>query len=104
MRRLIESSSSVDDVVLDVVGAQGERLHLRGLLYITNYRLRFDCDLPDELVRITTDRIEAPGGPAFLRIDGEWRDHERWAILNEEWMAVHRQDGAAPETRISQVV
>ena len=42
--------------------------------------------------------------PAFLRIDGEWRDHERWAILNEEWMAVHHQDGAAPETRVSQVV
>ncbi|MEQ9448500.1 MAG: GNAT family protein, partial [Rhodospirillaceae bacterium] len=22
--------------------------------------------------------------PAFLRIGGEWRDHERWAILSEE--------------------
>ena len=25
--------------------------------------------------------------PRFLQIDGEWRDHERWAILNEEWRA-----------------
>ena len=25
--------------------------------------------------------------PAFLRIGGEWRDHERWAILSEEWLA-----------------
>lgn len=21
----------------------------------------------------------------FLRIDGEWRDHERWALLGEDW-------------------
>jgi ribosomal-protein-alanine N-acetyltransferase len=24
--------------------------------------------------------------PAFLQIDGVWRDHERWAILAEEWL------------------
>ena len=42
--------------------------------------------------------------PAFLRIDGEWRDHERWAILNEEWMAAHHQDGAAPDIHVSQTV
>jgi ribosomal-protein-alanine N-acetyltransferase len=23
--------------------------------------------------------------PRYLRIDGEWRDHERWALLAEEW-------------------
>ena len=23
--------------------------------------------------------------PKYLRIGGEWRDHERWAILNDEW-------------------
>lgn len=23
--------------------------------------------------------------PKFLQIDGVWRDHERWAILDEEW-------------------
>jgi [ribosomal protein S5]-alanine N-acetyltransferase len=23
--------------------------------------------------------------PRYLKIDGEWRDHERWAILSEEW-------------------
>lgn len=23
--------------------------------------------------------------PRYLRIDGDWRDHDRWAILNEEW-------------------
>ncbi|MHB1205178.1 MAG: GNAT family N-acetyltransferase [Rhodospirillaceae bacterium] len=42
--------------------------------------------------------------PAFLRIDGEWRDHERWAMLNEEWLAAHHQDGAAPVSHISQMV
>ena len=25
--------------------------------------------------------------PKFLQIDGVWRDHERWAILDEEWFA-----------------
>jgi ribosomal-protein-alanine N-acetyltransferase len=23
--------------------------------------------------------------PSFLQIDGEWRDHERWAIVEDEW-------------------
>ena len=23
--------------------------------------------------------------PRYLRINGEWRDHERWAVLAEEW-------------------
>jgi ribosomal-protein-alanine N-acetyltransferase len=25
--------------------------------------------------------------PRYLKIDGKWRDHERWAILAEEWAA-----------------
>jgi ribosomal-protein-alanine N-acetyltransferase len=25
--------------------------------------------------------------PRYLRIGGEWRDHERWAILSDEWQA-----------------
>jgi [ribosomal protein S5]-alanine N-acetyltransferase len=25
--------------------------------------------------------------PRYLKIDGKWRDHERWAILAEEWSA-----------------
>jgi [ribosomal protein S5]-alanine N-acetyltransferase len=25
--------------------------------------------------------------PKFLKIDDIWRDHERWAILSEEWLA-----------------
>lgn len=23
--------------------------------------------------------------PRYLKIDGEWRDHERWAVLADEW-------------------
>ncbi len=25
--------------------------------------------------------------PRYLKINGEWRDHERWAILSEDWQA-----------------
>ena len=27
--------------------------------------------------------------PAFLKIGGVWRDHERWALLAEEWLSAH---------------
>ena len=29
--------------------------------------------------------------PRFLRIGGEWRDHERWALLVEDWRRRHRR-------------
>jgi ribosomal-protein-alanine N-acetyltransferase len=28
--------------------------------------------------------------PRYLKIGGRWRDHERWAILAEEWAALKR--------------
>ena len=27
--------------------------------------------------------------PRYLKIAGRWRDHERWTILAEEWLAAH---------------
>jgi [ribosomal protein S5]-alanine N-acetyltransferase len=27
--------------------------------------------------------------PRYLKISGRWRDHERWALLAEEWRAIH---------------
>ena len=30
--------------------------------------------------------------PRYLEVGGEWRDHERWAILADEWRA-RRQNG-----------
>ena len=31
--------------------------------------------------------------PRYLKIGGRWRDHERWAILAEEWRVRARFDG-----------
>ena len=28
--------------------------------------------------------------PGYLRIDGEWRDHERWALRKEAWASRRR--------------
>jgi ribosomal-protein-alanine N-acetyltransferase len=28
--------------------------------------------------------------PGYLKIDGVWRDHERWAINAEQWRGLHR--------------
>jgi ribosomal-protein-alanine N-acetyltransferase len=37
--------------------------------------------------------------PRYLKIGGRWRDHERWAILAEEWRG--RSERAGAETRAS---
>ncbi len=29
--------------------------------------------------------------PRYLMIDGAWRDHDRWAILSDEWLEHHQQ-------------
>ncbi len=38
--------------------------------------------------------------PAFLKIGGIWRDHERWAILAEEWLAAHEAPHAEPHASV----
>jgi ribosomal-protein-alanine N-acetyltransferase len=34
--------------------------------------------------------------PRYLKIGGRWRDHERWALLAEEWRRRHSLDGDVP--------
>jgi ribosomal-protein-alanine N-acetyltransferase len=29
--------------------------------------------------------------PRYLKINGRWRDHERYALLSEEWQRARRQ-------------
>ncbi len=35
--------------------------------------------------------------PRYLKIGGRWRDHERWAILADEWRARNGGAGASDE-------
>jgi ribosomal-protein-alanine N-acetyltransferase len=38
--------------------------------------------------------------PAFLQIDGVWRDHERWAMLADEWRMVRAKAQAHHVSRV----
>ena len=39
--------------------------------------------------------------PGFLKIGGVWRDHERWAMLGEEWLAAHHGQQHAAVSEIA---
>jgi [ribosomal protein S5]-alanine N-acetyltransferase len=35
--------------------------------------------------------------PRYLKIGGRWRDHERWAIRSESWLAMRKATNSRPE-------
>lgn len=37
--------------------------------------------------------------PRYLKIGGRWRDHERWALLREEWTRASRAGAGARSSR-----
>lgn len=37
--------------------------------------------------------------PGFAKLRGRWREHERWALLAEEWRAQRRRSSQRPQSR-----
>lgn len=66
-------------MVLEVAFTQLRLHRVEANLQPSNHRSR-------ELARRTGFRLEG-FSPRYLRIGGEWCDHERWAILEDEWRA-----------------
>ena len=69
--------------------AEGLRLVLRELfrrekLHRVEANIQPDNRASRELVRRLRFRREGYS-PCYLKIGGRWRDHERWALLAEEW-------------------
>lgn len=52
-----------------------------------------DNEASRALVRRAGFRLEGYS-PDYLRIQGVWQDHERWAILESEWRAAQRAKAA----------
>jgi [ribosomal protein S5]-alanine N-acetyltransferase len=46
-----------------------------------------------QLVKSLGFRLEGVS-PRYLKIRGRWRDHERWAILREEWCARRKRSAS----------
>ena len=79
-------------------GFQGRGLMREGLALVVGHCLRRSRPAPargqhpagqrallDALARSLGFRREG-FSPRYLMIGGEWRDHERWAILSDEWL------------------
>jgi len=41
--------------------------------------------------------------PRYLNIGGRWRDHERWALLVEEWRQGAKEPPSTPQRRARSV-
>lgn len=35
--------------------------------------------------------------PRYLRVGDQWRDHERWAVIADDWRAIRRHSASPPE-------
>jgi ribosomal-protein-alanine N-acetyltransferase len=74
-------------------GNMRQGLHLVIARAFSSYRLhRLEANIQPHnarsiaLVRSLGFRLEGRS-PRYLKIAGQWRDHERWAITKEEWTA-----------------
>ena len=50
------------------------------------------------LVKRSGFRLEG-FSPRYLKVGGRWRDHQRWAILIDDWLRLHRSPHAPSRYR-----
>lgn len=79
-----------------IAGMNGRGLMSEAVRFVVTYafteldlhRLEANIQPGNEPSRALVKRLgfrQEGYSPRYLKIDGEWRDHERWAILSEDW-------------------
>ena len=78
------STETIRAAAWDPLSVLTDALHVRRLL-TTNYDTEIERHLKGRGFQLEGF------SPRYLKVGGRWRDHNRWALLVEDWKARRRQ-------------